>query len=75
MGLTRDDDEERTARIDHILDKLATARRNTDRSKLEVRRVLDLIEKAQEKRKRAIAKLKAALNGSPHRRRNARTRS
>ncbi len=54
MGINRDNDEERMARIEHILGRLAEGRANSQRFQNEARRVLSELQLSRERRTRLL---------------------
>ena len=54
MAINRDNDEERMARIEHILARLAEGRANSQRFQNEARRVLSELQHSKERRTRLL---------------------
>ena len=54
MAINRDNDEERMARIEHILARLAEGRANSQRFQNEARRVLSELQHSRERRTRLL---------------------
>jgi hypothetical protein len=64
MAINRDNDEERMARIEHILARLADGRGQSQRIQAEARRVLSEIHRSRERRSQLVERVKAVLHPS-----------
>ncbi len=61
MAINRDNDEERMARIEHILGRLAEGRANSQRFQNEARRVLSELQHSKERRTRLLDAVQSAV--------------